>query len=242
MADPPGKSDAFDVVRLFGLRVFLIAGVLPFVLYLVVIFGGAAFAKFREPIKRTEEPREKKNLGGQGKIEKIEILNARGDGVREWSSDNAVQFGLGQAADSVKYLLVATTALLGFVARLLVDPIIKPQEVFRASLPALLFLVNAAAGCLFSLIFGIFANWDLALVATNRRFSMYGTFGLMAALQQMCFLAAVLWFIVGIFTELLRQLKARNEVSIPGASREVVQPIVMTSSDGGGQSREESCL
>jgi hypothetical protein len=115
-----------------------------------------------------------------------------------WGRSDTVKFALDTASGLVEYLLVAAGALIGFLVKMVVDPI-RDRTSQRLTRGTELFLIQTAVGCFLSLVMGVGALGMLPKVATQERFSIHaGDFAVYAAFQQVFFLVSILWLIVAL--------------------------------------------
>lgn len=118
--------------------------------------------------------------------------------VALWDRGKAVEFGFSQVATLINYLFVAAAATLGFVSKVLIDPVVKPEKHKLILPPTSTLLRHTAIGCLFSMFYGFMGATYIAQIPDSVSFSIYEEVGAGAACQQISFLFAAVLMVVAI--------------------------------------------
>ena len=123
----------------------------------------------------------------------LKVYSQNGARVADWERKEAIKFSLDQVDSSIKYLFVAAAALLGFVIKILVDPLLNPQAGSKViSQGSKLMFVHSAIGSLLSISCGFLARLYFASLADSIGFSIYDEVGFAVLGQLMAFLLAAL--------------------------------------------------
>jgi hypothetical protein len=168
---------------------WIVAGVLPLVGWIVLLII---------VIDAISTDRQMNNKENAKFIGNLKIYNKGRTAYREWESKEVIAFAMNQTSSTISYMLVAASALLGFIGKVLIDPIIKPKENASPSLAARLLLYNAMFGCLCSMLCGIMGNGLFPRLLVRPEFSIYDSLGVMALMQQVSLLLAGITFLVAI--------------------------------------------
>jgi hypothetical protein len=138
------------------------------------------------------DPNRQRPLGIQP-LGSLPIISQKGDRFVEWDRKDVIEFSLDQIDSSIKYLFIAATALLGFVVKILIDPLLDPKTGSKPIRPrSKLLLVHTAIGCLISISCGFLARSYFASLADSTGFSIYDEVGFAALGQLLAFLLAAL--------------------------------------------------
>ena len=121
------------------------------------------------------------------------IYSENGQRFTEWERKEVIQFSFDQVDSSIKYLFVAAAALLGFVVKILIDPLLDPKAGSKPIGPtSKMLFVHTAIGCLISISCGFLARSYFASLADSTGFSIYDEVGFAALGQLLAFLLAAL--------------------------------------------------
>ena len=142
-------------------------------------------------VERGERPSDKSPLGP------LVIYSQSGQRFSEWDRAEAIKFSLDQVDSSIKYLFVAAAALLGFVIKILIDPLLDPKAGSTAigALSKLMF-IHTAIGCLISISCGFLGRSYFASLADSPGFAIYDEVGFAALGQLLSFLLAALLLVI----------------------------------------------
>ncbi len=131
---------------------------------------------------------------------KLRVLNQSGTAYREWDQDAVVAFGIAQTASSINYMMLSAAALLGFVGKMLVDPLVKADVQLPSTYTRILFSWSAF-GCVLSLVAGSLATGYFPLITVHKTFSIYGSVGTCHLFQLIFFGIAGVSFLTGVLCE-----------------------------------------
>lgn len=155
------------------------------IVWLLLIILGIALPLMLN--KERVRPPDQKPLGS------LEIYSQNGQRFSEWDRKEVIQFSLDQVDSSIKYLFVAAAALLGFVVKILIDPLLDPKPGSKPIGPkSKLLFVHTAIGCLVSISCGFLARSYFASLADSTGFSIYDEVGFAALGQLLAFFLAAL--------------------------------------------------
>src|SRR6266550_7202447 len=84
----------------------------------------------------------------------IKIYSADKDRYATWEREKAVDFGIEQSAAAIKFLFVAAAALLGYLSKTLIEPLISKDRDIDIPRTAIILFRHSAIGCCFSLFYG----------------------------------------------------------------------------------------
>lgn len=161
----------------WGLRAFWL---LIFILFIYLLF-------LREPLPVKSEAVCLDNLvvysGGKGQF-------------ALWERAEAIKFGFEQLSGSIKYLFVAAAAILGFISKILIEPIIDKKGGHLSS-GAAAYLRHTAIGCFFSMFYGFFGITYLIMLPDSVDFSFYEEMGGSIFCQAFSFMVAAMLMIMG---------------------------------------------
>jgi hypothetical protein len=133
---------------------------------------------------------------GEGEYTKALDLRLVGDAedgetrpVYRWSRAKAIEFGMTQLVERLKFFVVAATATLAFLLRWLTGSA-KGGQAKPLDLTALVLVSGSACGMFVSLIWGVLAHHYLVDLPTLDAFSIYGEIRVCALYQILTFMLA----------------------------------------------------
>lgn len=116
-----------------------------------------------------------------------------------WERKEAIKFQFDEFLKSINYLFIAAGAILVFVGKSVIDPIIKREKIdYLNSSTVFFFLTNAALASAFSIISGFFARGYFNSIGTQKCFSIYAEVGISSLTQLLAFSLAVILLIIAI--------------------------------------------
>jgi hypothetical protein len=128
----------------------------------------------------------------------IEIYNGARDQYVAWDRDKATAFGLEQTVTSIKFLFVAAAAILGILSKSVIEPLLDPKKYVQIPDKAVIFLRHSAIGCFFSIFYGFVGFTYFIYLPVNETFSVFADVGNASNCQQLSFLFATAFMLVGI--------------------------------------------
>lgn len=146
-------------------------------------------------------------------VQELKVYNQQKDRFAKWERKDAVEFGINQLANTINYLFLAAAAILGFVAKILIDPMVEPKNKVRFRPGISILLMHAALGCFFSLIYGFFGHLYLPMIADRQSFSIYDEVGISALFQIFSLFLAGLLLMIATISMVYQQLRANNDQS-----------------------------
>lgn len=127
------------------------------------------------------------------KLDKIKIYDFKRKNYSEWERDKAIEFGFNQLTTTINYLFIAAGALLGFIGKNVIDPIIEDENTNHLSPTVLALLKHSAIACVLSVFFGFYARSFFNNIGDKEKFTIYDDVGISSFYQLLSFfLAAVL--------------------------------------------------
>jgi hypothetical protein len=130
------------------------------------------------------------NLGGNLSCAPIKIYSADRRTYVEWERAKAIEFGMDQSATIIKFLFVAAAALLGYLSKTLLDPLLAKESNVQIPPVAFALLRHSAIGCCFSLLYGFMGFTFFMYVPVVPDFSPFAEVGIAGNCQQLSLLAA----------------------------------------------------
>jgi hypothetical protein len=142
-------------------------------------------------------------------IQELKIYNFDKDRYAKWNRADAIEFGISQLANTINYLFLAAAAILGFVAKIMIDPMVEPKDkrLFHPKISIL--LMHAAIGCFLSLFYGLYAYLYLPEIADQEGFSIYENVGISAFFQVISLFLAALFLIYALLSAVNRQITTK---------------------------------
>jgi hypothetical protein len=108
-----------------------------------------------------------------------------------WSRDEAIRFALERVDNSINYLFVAAAALLGLIAKFIIDPLTDEKRLRLLKSPTVQILIrHAAIGCVISISYGFMGYMFFADLGDTERFSIYDQIGAATLCQAVSFVLA----------------------------------------------------
>lgn len=102
------------------------------------------------------------------------VLTANRDKYVTLKREEAIKFSLDKIVSSINYLFVASAAVLGFIIKILIDPLLDlTKTASKLSETVKTLLRHIAFGCILSIICGFFALAYFNDMAYSRTFSIY---------------------------------------------------------------------
>jgi len=117
---------------------------------------------------------------------KLKVFALDGKHYTTWDQAKAVEYGLDQVNTSIRYVMVAAAALLGFIVKFAADR--GPWRKVQFGVAFL--LLHAAMGLLFSMVCGFLALQYFTELGTLKEFSIYSEMNVWAGVQAFVFLVS----------------------------------------------------
>jgi hypothetical protein len=157
----------------------------------VIVFAYFVFAVVFSSIDRKQKPEEEK-LGD------IKVYNLQRERYADWDRGEAVQFGFEQLASSINYLFIAAAAIIGFISKIIIEPLVEAKG--RVPLPpfALVLLRHTAWESFLSIFYGFFGYLYFNKLPDSKDFSIYEEIGQAQLCQLVSFLIAVFFLLLAV--------------------------------------------
>jgi hypothetical protein len=142
-----------------------------------------------------------------------------------WERAEAIKFGFEQLSGSIKYLFVAAAAILGFISKILIEPLIDKKGGY-ISLGAAACLRHTAIGCFFSMFYGFFGITYLIMLPDSVDFSFYEEIGGSIFCQAFSFMVGAMLMIMGgskIIKERERRSDDEQKPQVANAGSDVIR-------------------
>ncbi|HKQ51760.1 MAG TPA: hypothetical protein VJT74_05280 [Pyrinomonadaceae bacterium] len=132
------------------------------------------------------------------KAEKLRVYNFQRDRYAEWDRDEAIHFGFEQLASSINYLFVAAAAIIGFISKIIIEPLVSEKG--RSQLPpfAMALLRHTAWGCFLSIFYGFFAYLYFNRIPDSTDFSIYEEISRTQLCQLVSFIVAAFLLLLAV--------------------------------------------
>lgn len=146
------------------------------------------------------------------KADDLRVYNFNRTNYASWDRKEAVKFGFEQLASSINYLFVAAAAIIAFISKMVIEPIVGEKP--RTPLPrdVLMLLRHCALGCVFSIFYGFFGYLYLNKLPDTADFSIYEEIGLAQLFQLASFFVAVMLLLFAVVTITGQRIKLQEEI------------------------------
>lgn len=170
----------FALVAVWGAR---ITWVVVFIAFIIVVVASPG----TPPAKPNET-----------EVKDIKIYNQDRTRYATWERKEAIRFGFEQLASSINYLFVAAAAIIAFISKIVIEPIVGHKPAGPLSRDVLLLLRHAAFGSVLSLFYGFFGYLYFNKLPDTLDFSIYQEIGLAQLFQLFSFFSAVLLLLLAV--------------------------------------------
>jgi hypothetical protein len=115
-----------------------------------------------------------------------------------WDRQKAIEFGMDQTATIIKFLFVASAALLGYLSKTLLEPLLAKDGSINIPPAAMVLLRHSAIGCCFSIFYGFVGFTFFMYLPIVDDFSPFAELGVASNCQQLSFLISAILMLAAI--------------------------------------------
>lgn len=123
--------------------------------------------------------------------DEVRVYADNEDDFKLWSRSEAIKFGFDKVANTISYLFVAASVLLGMIGKFMIDPLLEQNK--GRPLPSetvVILLRHAAIGCIISICFGFFGYLYFTTLPTAEEFTIFTQLGFAVFCQLVSFILA----------------------------------------------------
>lgn len=136
----------------------------------------------------------------------LKVYNQDRSHYANWERKEAVKFGFEQISMTINYLFVAAAALLAFIVKTLIDPIVEEKKVEHLTPANMTYLKHSAVGCVLSIFFGFYARLYFNNIGDRIGFSIYDEFGVGSLYQLVAFFLAIMFLMIAVHSITKRKI------------------------------------